>query len=300
MPFAKESFFIEEPIKAFSFLMKNFNISMGEAQKMIARKRVFMNDEVMNHTAGLIYGKVQVVRFQPNSMGTKPIFKDDRCVIFDKPSGILVHPQNIATPYCMLDEIRFYGGDKANPVHRIDMETSGLLMASCTKEAENYLKVAFEEKKVQKSYLAWVNGCVERDFHIDEPLKSNNDYRQTKHKTQVSSEGKTSQTSFKMLSYDEKLDISLLECTPHTGRTHQIRVHLFHAGFPIIGDPLYGRTFEQGYDYLEGKMSQEQRIETSRASRLMLHAQTLRFDYWDQIYTIESQMDFLALKKDIF
>jgi 23S rRNA pseudouridine1911/1915/1917 synthase len=197
----------------------------------------------------------------------------------------------------MLDEIRFGGGVNANPVHRIDMETSGLILSSCHKRSENYLKVAFEEKRVHKSYLAWVNGKVEGDFTVDKPLKVNNDYLRTKHKVEISDDGKISKTRFELLEYDEKLDISLLRCIPFTGRTHQIRVHLFDAGHPIIGDPLYGTSFEDAHDYLEEVMSVERRVSSSRASRLMLHAQTLSFEYKDKTFNLESQMDFMALKE---
>ncbi len=299
MPFQKESFQVEEPIKAFLFLMKKFNISMGEAQKIISRGRVFIDDKPMKHTAGLICGEVEIIRFKPESKGLKAIFKDDDFIVFDKPSGILVHPKNISTPYCMLDEIRFGGGVNANPVHRIDMETSGLILSSCHKRSENYLKVAFEEKRVHKSYLAWVNGKVEGNFTVDKPLKVNNDYLRTKHKVEISNDGKISKTRFELLEYDEKLDISLLRCIPFTGRTHQIRVHLFDAGHPIIGDPLYGTSFEDAHDYLEELMSVERRVSSSRASRLMLHAQTLSFEYNDKTFNLESQMDFMALKEGI-
>jgi 23S rRNA pseudouridine1911/1915/1917 synthase len=97
------------------------------------------------------------------------------------------------------------------------------------------------------------------------------------------------------LSYDEKLDASLLACYPHTGRTHQIRVHLFHVKHPILGDPIYGCSFEAANRYLEGELTGEERMRETGASRLMLHAQSLKFHYKSD-FEIHSRIDFEGMK----
>jgi 23S rRNA pseudouridine1911/1915/1917 synthase len=217
-------------------------------------------------------------------------------MLFEKFSGVLVHPNTMATPYSLLDEIRAIAGDNANAVHRIDMETSGLLLASKHKRAESYLKTSFESRKIQKSYLAWVDGKLTEPFSSSEPIKINNDYSETKHKVFISAEGKASHTDFTPLEYDETLDATLVACYPHTGRTHQIRVHLFHVKHPILGDPIYGTTFKAANAYLEEELSDDDRMIQMGASRLMLHAQSLSFPYGANYY-IESKVDFAGMRE---
>jgi len=156
-----------------------------------------------------------------------------------------------------------------------------------------HLKGAFEAREIQKSYLAWVDGKITSPFSVSEPIKVNQDYSKTKHKVFISAEGKSAHTDFTPLKYDEVLDATLVACYPHTGRTHQIRIHLFHVKHPILGDPIYGTTFEAANRYLDQTLSNDERMREMGASRLMLHAQSLRFCYGAQFY-IESKVDFEA------
>jgi len=217
-------------------------------------------------------------------------------MIFEKPSGVLVHPNTMATPYSMLDEVRQIAGDNANGTHRIDMETSGLFLASKHKKAENILKSSFENRTIKKSYLAWVDGKLTEPFTSTERIKVNKEgYEKTKHKVFISDEGKTAHTDFVPLEYDKDLDASLVACYPHTGRLHQIRIHLFHVKHPILGDPIYGASYAASDDYLDMTQSEEERLIQHGAPRLMLHAQSLEFTYGSRFY-IESREDFVALK----
>ncbi|CAA6816591.1 MAG: Putative ribosomal pseudouridine synthase, partial [uncultured Sulfurovum sp.] len=156
MPFVKRPFHIEKPIKAFLFIMHKFNFTQGEAQRLVAKGRVIINGASIYDTGAIIEGEIEVVYFEPKSRGVKPIFVDKNFLVFDKPSGVLVHPNTMATEYSMLDEVRTHSGQNANGVHRIDMETSGLFLASRHKDAERFLKGSFEKKTIQKHYLAWV------------------------------------------------------------------------------------------------------------------------------------------------
>jgi len=291
MSFIKRKFYIEKEIKAFLFLMRELKLSQGEAQKFIDKRRVFVNGVLLKDKSATIWGHIEVILFKPESRNRKPIFKTKEFLIFDKPSGILVHPKDLNTPYSMLDEIRYFGGDRANPVHRIDKETSGLLLASRDEESERYLKNLFQSKKIQKSYLAWVRGRVDREFFVEEPIAIRRDYTSSKHKVEISKFGKYSKTLFKPIYYNSSLNISLIECFPYTGRTHQIRIHLFHVKHPIVGDPIYGVSSNIATKYLDGKLSKEERIRATLADRLMLHAHSLSFRY-KSYYRIFSKMDF--------
>jgi len=295
MPFVKEKFTVPKKMPAFLFIMRTFNFTQGQAQRVLAKGRLLIDGVSIFNTGESIEGEVEVVYFKPDSKGNRPLFQNKDFMIFEKFSGVLVHPNTMATPYSLLDEIRTIAGDSANAVHRIDMETSGLLLASKHKKAESYLKSSFESRTITKSYLAWVDGKLTDPFSVSEPIKINNDYSQIKHKVFISSKGKASHTDFTPLEYDETLDATLVACYPHTGRTHQIRVHLFHVKHPILGDPIYGCTFQDSNDYLEDILSPEERLVKTGARRLMLHAQSLRFPYGAK-YHIESKVDFGGMR----
>ncbi len=292
MPFVKEEFFLKDGIKAFVFVMREFGVSMSQAQRMIDRGRVLLDGKRLKDKSQELKGRVEVVHFKPISRGVKPFFKTKNFIVFDKPSGVLVHPKKMTTPYSMLDEVRSYGGVNANSTHRIDKETSGVLLAALNKEAESHLKSSFEKKLIKKRYLAWVFGKISKSFEVKKPIHLNDDYSNTKHKVFIDDRGKEAKTIFRPLFYDKKKDVTLLECTPLTGRTHQIRIHLFSINHPIVGDPLYGRSFEVAEAYLEERLSKEERLYHSGAIRLMLHSYRLEFEYNNR-FIIISQDNFL-------
>ena len=292
MPFVKKSFRVDEPIKAFLYLIRAFNLSQGEAQRVIARGRLLIDNISMRDSSKVISGDIEIVYFEPKGRGLKPLFQTKDFMIFEKPSGVLVHPNTMATEYSMLDDIREIAGDYANGVHRIDMETSGLLMASKDKKSEPILKGLFEDRDIKKSYLAWVEGVVKEPFSVDSPIKIRTDYTTSKHKVEINPNGKSAYTEFEPIKYDKSLNASLIACYPHTGRTHQIRVHLFSMGRRILGDPIYGTEFNISDKYLEGKLSQKDRFTHTGATRLMLHAKSLEFRYRGNLFYIESKVDF--------
>jgi len=298
MPFAFDEFEIKEPTIAFVVLMRRYNIELREAQRVIDRGRLICNEKTVTTKNELIVGNAKVLRFMPKSRGLKPIFTTNNFLVFDKPSGILVHPKKVLTPYSMLDEVRHFGGERANGVHRIDMETSGLFMASRNRESEIKLKGMFEKKEIQKSYLAWVRGDTKDNFTVQAPIKIRDDYSTCKHKVEIDINGKEAKTIFTKLLYNRELDASLLHITPLTGRTHQIRIHLFHVKHPILGDPLYGTSFSVAEAYLEERLSTKERAKFTGATRLMLHADTLKFTL-DNKFFIKSQVDFKALSSEI-
>ncbi|SFV57322.1 Ribosomal large subunit pseudouridine synthase D [hydrothermal vent metagenome] len=296
MPFVKEKFTVSEKTPAFLFIMRTFGFTQAQAQRLVGKGRLLIAGvSIYNSGTKLEPGEVEIVYFKAASRGEKPLFANKDFMVFEKPSGVLVHPNTMSTPYSMLDEIRHIGGDNANAVHRIDMETSGLLLASKHKQSEHYLKNAFEIKKIRKSYLAWVDGELTAPFSVTLPIKINHDYSECKHKVFLHGEGKYAHTNFKPIHYDKTLDATLVACYPLTGRTHQIRVHLFHVKHPILGDPLYGTTFKTANAYLEDTLTQEERFVHTGAQRLMLHAQTLTFPYGAK-YQIESKVNFGEMK----
>jgi len=300
MPFVKEKFTVKEETIAFLYVMHTLDFTQGQAQRHIAKGRLLIDGVSMTYTGEKIQGEVEMVFFRAKGRGRTPLFHNKDFMVFEKPSGTLVHPNTMSTPYSMLDEVRTVAGANANSTHRIDMETSGLLLASKHKEAEKILKGIFESRDIKKSYLAWVDGKLTEPFTSTERIKVNQEgYETTKHKVVIDEEGKASHTDFIPLEYDEVLDASLVACYPHTGRTHQIRIHLFHVKHPILGDPIYGATYEASNDYLDMVQSEEDRLIQHGAPRLMLHAQSLSFAYGSAFY-IESKEDFRAEKVLIY
>jgi len=300
VPFVRERYFVEEETLAFLYIMRRFGMRQGEAQRVIDRERLLVNGRPMTNKSARIQGEIEMVRFVPEHRGNHPIFVTPDLLVFDKPSGILVHPNKAQSPYTLLDEIRHHSGSDANAVHRIDQETSGLVVASRHKRAETQLKGAFERRAVHKTYLAWVDGRIERDFDVDAPIRVNQDYRHTKHKVFIDPQGgKPAQTRFEVLEYDPLHDATLLRCRPLTGRTHQIRIHLFHVKHPILGDPIYTTTFDVTTAYLEGELTSEERRRHTGADRLLLHAQTLELTCGNPIF-VESRFDFGSLREKIY
>ncbi len=296
MPFVKKNFYLDTPTQAFIYIMKTLGISQAKAQRFIHLGKLCVNKEVVIDTAKKISGNMELEIFEPADIGIKPIFQTKDFLIFDKPSDILVHPKTRQTPKSMLDCVRFYGGSEANSAHRIDKETSGLLLASKHKTSEVCLKSAFEKRVIKKSYLAWVEGKIKDPFVVDMPIKKRDNYDTNKHKVEISRDGKSSFTSFIPIEYDEALDATLVGCYPQTGRMHQIRIHLFHVKHPIIGDPLYSRTFDISNRYLDGELGENDRKIYTGASRTMLHAQAIEFEYEGIQYRINSLINFKELK----
>lgn len=295
MPFVKRRFSVAEEMPAFLYLIRQHHLTPPNAQSLIRRGRLLVDGISMVHPGKRICGDIELVFFEPASRGIAPVFETNDFALFEKSSGLLVHPKTMETEYSLLDEIRHFCGSNANAVHRIDMETSGIVMASKHKGSESTLKLLFEARGIQKSYLAWVDGYLDKPFKVDAPLLVREDYSDDKHKICVDESGKEALTYFEPLEYDHGLDATLLACYPHTGRTHQIRVHLFHVKHPILGDPLYGVPFKIANDYLDGVLSQEERIVQMGAPRLLLHAQSLKFHYGSE-FEIYSKIDFRDAK----
>ena len=147
MPFVKKKMLVKEKQKAFLFLMHELGYTQREAQRFISKGRVLVNGEKMMKTAGEIEGEIEFIYFEPITKGLVPTFVEEEFVVFDKPSGVLIHPQTKATPYSLIDELKFQFGRDANIAHRIDQETSGLVLCATNKKSEREIKMMFQERE---------------------------------------------------------------------------------------------------------------------------------------------------------
>jgi 23S rRNA pseudouridine1911/1915/1917 synthase len=295
MPFIVNQYTIKEPIKAFLFLIHELHYTQKEAQRMISKGRLSLNGEVITQSKAILLGELSVISFAPSSRGLHPTFHTPDFAVYDKPSGVLVHPQNRNTAYSIIDEAKYAFGKDANITHRIDQETSGLLLIAKHKLAERRLKIMFEERCIQKKYLALVHGQFPDNLEVNAPLlRANDESAIVRMSVRVHESGKASKTDFKRLCYYPDLDMSLVECAPLTGRQHQIRVHLFHVEHPIVGDPIYGQEEVDVLRFLDREISEEERVLKSGAKRLLLHASELCFNYENE-FCISTQVNFEAL-----
>lgn len=234
---------------------------------------------------------IYIIIFEPQTNGLKPLFDSFHFAIFDKPSGIMVHPSSHQIGlYTLLDEVKYYLGEKASLVHRIDAETSGLVLVSKNPFSDMILKNMFEEKLYKKRYKALVQGEIKEELEINTPIT--NDTGLIKIKMKTDQKGKESTTIIKPIFYDKKTNQTLIEAIPLTGRQHQIRVHLNSIGHKIIGDPLYGVDEEFSNNFLNNKISEEKRYKEVGNHRLMLQADQLEFEFLNNIYNFKSKQVF--------
>jgi 23S rRNA pseudouridine1911/1915/1917 synthase len=295
LPFVIKKLHAPTRQKAFLFLMHELGIAQSEAQRLISKGRLFQNGVAMSNNAGFIEGDFDFVCFEPLSMGLNPTFVAEEFAVYDKPSGLLVHPQNRHTPYSLNDEIKHRFGHDANIAHRIDQETSGLVLAARNKTSERVLKMMFEDREITKRYLAMVKGHLKEPLDIQEPLLRREDESSiVRMIVRVHPEGKPSRTFITPLRYFPETDTTLVEASPYTGRQHQIRVHLFHVKHPIVGDPIYNQDENDAVRFLDREMSLEERFRNTGASRLLLHAYSLEFVYGENPYCIVSREDFIT------
>jgi 23S rRNA pseudouridine1911/1915/1917 synthase len=168
------------------------------------------------------------------------VYEDDRLIAFDKPAGMLCHPAGQRFVYALIGLAR-----RARPLpeldllHRIDRETSGVVLLAKDLEANAHVKRAIRAHEFRKVYQAIVHGVVPWDAQIvDAPIGPATGSG-VRVRRGIVDGGLPSKTEVRVLT--RLTDLTLVECRPISGRTHQIRVHLEHAGFPILGDKLYGQ-----------------------------------------------------------
>jgi 23S rRNA pseudouridine1911/1915/1917 synthase len=202
------------------------------------------------------------------------IYKDPHFLVINKPAGLQVHPARVknasrAEPSTLTEwlvkhypEVKKVGDDpetRPGIVHRLDKETSGIMLVARDQEYFEYLKSLFQKHEIKKTYLALVHGHPKKEEGvIDAPIGiKNGTLKRSIHSKKMAKEAVT---EYRVVKTFAKENTALLEVKPRTGRTHQIRVHLASIGHPIVGDTLYCP-----------------KEKTREHERLMLHAVSLEF-----------------------
>ena len=204
-------------------------------------------------------GAHQLLDYQPPDEGLRVVFADDHLVVLDKPCGLLSVPgRGERMADCLSARVQQVFAD-AMVVHRLDMDTSGLVVMARGADMQRQLSGLFMNRQVDKRYVAVVQGLMaDERGHIDLPLAT--DWPRRPRQKVDAEQGKPSLTRYQVLARDADLGRTRVALEPVTGRSHQLRVHLMAIGHTIMGDPLYGTG-----DVRAG------------AARLMLHACELRF-----------------------
>ena len=300
MPFKLKKLYSDKKQRAFKFLINELGYTQRESQRLIANGRLFINGVAMTVPTAEVEGEFEFVMYEPSTRNLIPHAVYEKFVLFDKPSGVLIHPQNRDTQYSLVDELKYQFGLDANIAHRIDQETSGLVLCARDKQSEKDIKAMFEFRSIQKKYLALVHGEFKNKLIIEEPLlRKEDESAVVRMIVKVHQDGKLSKTTVTPIKYFSQANMTLVECKPFTGRQHQIRVHLFHVKHPIVGDPIYGQDDVNVIKFLDKKISKSQRIQNSGASRLLLHASELEFELYNKNYIFQSKDDFLKIIEQI-
>ena len=292
MPYIKKEFKTIKGKKIEDFLLEDISIDSKLTLNLLEKGKITdENNKRLQKNQIIKSNFIYIVIFEPITKGLKPIFDSFHFAIFDKPSGIMVHPSSHQLDiYTLLDEIKYQLGEKASLVHRIDAETSGLVLVSKNAFSDMVLKNMFEEKQYIKKYHALVEGQIEKSIEIDTPITNDTGLIKLKMKTDLN--GKESKTLIKPISYNKEKNQTLVEAIPLTGRQHQIRVHLNSIGHKIVGDPIYGIEEKIADLFLKNKLSEDERLKYTKANRLLLQANYLEFEFLDVIYKFSSRQEF--------
>ena len=273
-------------------ILLGLGYDMKGAQRLCDKGRVLDSSGVVMAKNSVAKGEIFLIDYKCEPVGLRPIFECDEFAVFDKPSGVLSHPNGRHCKYSLYDEIWSLYGRSAAVVHRLDKETSGLIMVAKNLASLNSLKSLFENRAVKKSYFALVSGRVEREFVIDEPISESLETDEVAIKMRICENGKKTITEIYPIEYFSEFNATLVRAVPLTGRQHQIRLHLFHVKHKILGDPLYGTDTATFEAILDDKLSVCERINLTGASRLCLHAANLHFEFDGKIYDIQTKADF--------
>lgn len=224
--------------------------SRTRVQEIIENDLIYSERKLKPATAvwpGLTFQVRRRVREEPTVPDADQIeivFEDADVLVVNKPAGLPIHPTARYHHNTLVEQLkkRFGAEYRADPAHRLDRETSGLLLVARSSESGSKLKTAFQKRLVHKRYLAIVLGELElppgAEIVVDQPLGPADSVVRVKMAVRdVTAGGLPAQTVVRVL--QRFSGYTLVECLPHTGRQHQIRVHLLHLGYPIAGDKLY-------------------------------------------------------------
>ena len=235
-----------------SYLAKELELSRSKIQKLIKEELVTVNGKTVSGSYSVkLDDEIEVnddlnyeINVEPENIDIDVVYEDDDLLVINKKSGMVVHPApghyTNTLVNALLYKFNITGGEKHRPgiVHRLDKDTSGLMLVAKNEWTHEKLSEMISKKEVERHYLALVSGVIKHDTGtIDAPIGRDPADRQKM--TVTDQNAKEAVTHFKVLEHFK--ENTLIECILETGRTHQIRVHLAYINFPVVNDPAYGR-----------------------------------------------------------
>lgn len=265
------------------------NLSRSKIQNLIKTQAVTVNNNCKkpsyqlkeNDKIEFELPKNEEITIEPQNIPLKIVYEDENMLVVNKPSGMLTHPTTIERKNTLVNALLFkYGANlsdingefRCGILHRLDRNTSGLLMIAKNNKTHEFLANQIKEHTVTKKYRAIVKGTIEKnEFEINFPIGRNPNQP---HKMTVREDGKPSKTIVKVL--ERFKDATYVELTLVTGRTHQIRVHMKNINHPVYNDTLYGAG--------QGKVKTEEQV---------LQSYFLRFTkpFGDEIIELQIEPD---------
>lgn len=244
------------------YLAEELGISRSTVKKMIDEGFVLVNGKEVK--ASLIFseadelfvkdGFIKEASFEAEDIPINIVYEDDDLLVINKKSGMVVHPGNGNTSGTLVNALMHYTKNLSNKeafrpgiVHRIDKDTSGLMLVAKNDKAHDILAEGFKNKTIKREYIALVCGVIGEDSGvIDAPI--GRDAKDRKKMCVTSENSKKAVTHFKVLKRYEHY--TLLRLILDTGRTHQIRVHMKYIGHPVYNDPVYGKAYNDFGQFL--------------------------------------------------
>ena len=243
----------KENVRIDVFLTENTEFSRNKISQVIKKGEVLVNNKKVSASYKVKIGDVitynepapEIIDLKPEKMDLDIVYEDDYLVIINKQSGLVVHPAVGNYSHTLVNGLLYHFNKISNKksirpgiVHRLDKDTSGLMIVAKDDKTHDLLAGMIKNKKVERKYLALVWGILKHEKGtIDAPIGRDINDRQKYTVTDINS--KNSITHFKVI--ERFKEVTLLECKLDTGRTHQIRVHMEYIGHPIVNDPVYGR-----------------------------------------------------------
>ncbi len=241
----------EEKERIDKYLQKHTEYSRSLIQKMIESKYILINNLPIkanymikeNDVITIKDGFIKETSVEAENIKLDIIYEDNDLIIINKPSGMVVHPGNGNSNNTLVNALMYHTNlsdseDETRPgiVHRIDKDTSGIMMAAKNNKTHELLTEMFKNKEIKREYLALVIGEIKPDTgKIDAPI--GRDPKDRKKMTVIDKNAKEAITHFQVLT--KYSGYTLLKLNLETGRTHQIRVHLKYIGYPVFNDPVY-------------------------------------------------------------
>ena len=281
-----------------TYLAEKLELSRSKIQKLIKEDLVTVNGKNVNGSYQVkLNDEIEVnddldyeMKVEPENIPLDIVYEDDDLLVINKPSGMVVHPAAGHYTGTLVNALLYHfnieSKDKIRPgiVHRLDKDTSGVMLVAKNEWTHERLSDMISKKEVKRHYLAIVNGLIKHDTGtIDAPIGRDPNNRQQMTVTDINA--KDAITHFRVLKqYKEN---TLLECILETGRTHQIRVHLAYIGYPVNNDPTYCK--KKATDF--GQMLHSKYIEFNhpRTNKLLSFTVEPPKEFQDKINELEGE-----------